>query len=170
MTLVIDGDYKNAIVVNDLFEYNTGSYTEGTLTYPLDLPEGAHTVELKAWNIFNISGTGELKFGVSESNRFKVTALRATPNPSRKDGEVRFYFTHNGVGGIDRYELQVYDLYGRSVAKFEGRESSAYGYSVGPLVWPTGATDLQKGIYIVRVVAYNRAGEKSTRHTRWILM
>lgn len=170
MTLVIDGDYKNAIVVNDLFEYNTGSYTEGTLTYPLDLPEGAHTVELKAWNIFNISGTGELKFGVSESNRFKVTALRATPNPSRKDGEVCFYFTHNGVGGIDRYELQVYDLYGRSVAKFEGRESSAYGYSVGPLVWPTGATDLQKGIYIVRVVAYNRAGEKSTRHTRWILM
>ncbi len=169
MTLVIDGDYQNAIVVNDLFEYNTGSYTEGTLTYPLDLPAGAHKVELKAWNIFNISGTGELKFGVSDANRFKVTAVRATPNPSRQDGEVSFYFTHNGVGYIDRYELQVYDLYGRSVAKFEGRESSAYGYSVGPLTLATGGTNLLKGVYIVRVVAYNRAGEQSALHTKWIL-
>lgn len=167
MTLVIDGDYQNTIVVNDLFEYNTGSYTEGTLTYPLDLPAGAHKVELKAWNIFNISGTGVLKFGVSESDRFKVTAVRATPNPSRKEGEVSFYFTHNGVGGIDRYELQVYDLYGRSVAKFEGRESSAYGYSVGPLT--LSGNQLQKGVYIVRVVAYNREGAHSALHTKWIL-
>ncbi|MDE5735962.1 MAG: hypothetical protein K2H65_02650, partial [Bacteroidales bacterium] len=169
MTLVIDGDYQNAIVVNDLFEYNTGSYTEGTLTYPLDLPAGAHRVELKAWNIFNISGTGELKFGVSDSDRFKVTAVRATPNPSRQEGEVSFYFTHNGVGYIDRYELQVYDLYGRSVAKFEGRESSAYGYSVGPLTLPTANANLQKGVYIVRVVAYNRAGDQSALNTKWIL-
>lgn len=170
MTLVIDGDYKNAIVVNDLFAYNTGSYTDGTLTYPLSLPAGEHTIELKAWNIFNISGTGTLNFGVNASDRFKVTALRATPNPSPKDGEVSFYFTHNGVGGIDRYELQVYDLYGRKVAQFEGRESSSYGYSVGPLTWPTGTADLQKGVYVVRVVAYNRAGEKSHKETKWVLM
>lgn len=169
MTLVIDGDYKNAIVVNDLFAYNTGSYTDGTLTYPLSLPEGEHTIELKAWNIFNVSGTGTLTFGVNTSGKFKVTALRATPNPSPKDGEVHFYFTHNGVGGIDRYELQIYDLYGRKVAGFEGRESSSYGYSVGPLTWPTGTAGLQKGVYVVRVVAYNREGAKSSLNTKWVL-
>lgn len=170
MTLVIDGDYKNAVVVNDLFEYNTDSYTEGTLTYPLNLAEGEHTIELKAWNIFNISGTGRLTFGVDNSERFKVTALRATPNPSRQADEVSFYFTHNGVGNIDRYEIQVYDLYGRRVAHLSGRESSSYGYSVGPLTWHTETTGLQKGVYIVRVVAYNRAGEKSHKETKWVLM
>lgn len=170
MTLVIDGDYKNAIVVNDLFTYNTGSYTDGSLTYPLTLPEGEHTIELKAWNIFNVSGTGILKFGVNTSDKFKVTALRASPNPSPNGGEVNFYFTHNGVGHIDRYELQVYDLYGNRVATFEGRETSSYGYSVGPLTWATGTADLRKGVYVVRVVAYNREGDKSTRHTKWVVM
>ena len=169
MVLVIDGNYNNTVTVNNFFEYNTGSSTEGTLTYPLELSAGAHKVELKVWNIFNVSGTGVLEFGLSESNRFKVTALRVTPNPSRQESEVSFYFTHNGVGDIDRYELQVYDLYGRSVAKFEGKESSAYGYSVGPLTLSPSRNDLRKGVYIVRVVAYNRAGDKSTRHTKWVL-
>ena len=83
MVLVIDGNYNNTVTVNNFFEYNTGSSTEGTLTYPLELSAGAHKVELKVWNIFNVSGTGVLEFGLSESNRFKVTALRVTPNPSR---------------------------------------------------------------------------------------
>lgn len=169
MTLIIDDDYQNTIAVSNFFEYYTGSHTEGSLSYPLELSEGAHKIELKVWNIFNISGTGTLKFGVSESDRFKVTAVRATPNPSRQEGDVSFYFTHNGVGGIDRYELQVYDLYGRSVAKFEGRENSAYGYSVGPLTLSPSGNHLQKGVYIVRVVAYNREGNRSTHHTKWVL-
>lgn len=168
MVLVIDEDYKNAKVVNDLFEYNTGSYKEGTLTYPLNLSPGEHSIELKVWNIFNISGTGRLDFGVEASEVFKVTDVGVVPNPSVQGREVAFYFTHNGVGNIDRYELQIYDVCGRKVAAFSGKENSSYGYSVGPLT--LGSTDrLSKGVYVVRVVAYNREGARHVAHTKWVL-
>lgn len=168
MTLVVDGDYKNAKVVNDMFVYNTGSYTEGTLSYPLELSPGEHSIELRVWNIFNISGTGRLKFGVEGSEEFKVTELGAIPNPSVQGRDAAFYFTHNGVGNIDRYELQIYDLCGRKVATLTGKENSSYGYSVGP-IYLTSTENLSKGVYVVRVVAYNREGAHHVAHTKWVL-
>lgn len=172
MTLVIDGDYKNAVVLNDLFTYNTNSYSEGSLTYPLTLSPGEHKIELKVWNIFNISGKGDIGFGINNSDKFEITEFRIAPNPCKREDDINFSFTHNGVGGIDRYEIQVYDLYGGRVATLEGKESSTYGYSVGPLTWNTAKNKketLQRGVYVVRLVAYNKAGEMSTSNGKLVV-
>ena len=58
ITAVIDGEYDKTIVLNDFYEADLDTYTEGSLKYQLDqLEEGMHTLELKAWDVYNNSST-----------------------------------------------------------------------------------------------------------------
>lgn len=161
MTLIIDNDYKNAITVNDYFRYNTGSYKEGTLIYPMDLSPGKHSAKLKVWNINNVSTTKEIVFNVNDSERLKIFNLRVSPNPAR--GEyVDFYFNHNSQnGGIEKCTLSIFNLQGAKIASFEYKQSDLSGYTVGPLRWNlcgNGNQRVQAGMYFCHIKAKDTKG------------
>ncbi len=163
MTVVLDDDLRNPIVVNNHFRYNTGSYKEGYLRYPLNhLEPGRHTVRLKVWNINNISTTRTISFNVDGSSRFKVFDMKAVPNPVR-GGYVDFYFNHNGVGGgVERCDFNVFSLQGTRVADFSYRISDLSGYSIGPLRWNLSSNSgkpLQAGMYVCHMKAVSADGK-----------
>lgn len=172
ISLIVDGDNKNPIILTDFFNYDPNSYTSGYLNYPLSLSEGYHHLEVKAWNIFNVSGTGEIDFGVDSSDKFKITSFRAAPNPVSKDGILSFGFVHNGVGEIEKYTILIYDQMGKKIASIEGEEFSSFGYSVGPLKWEISKSEraaVQRGIYLARLVAYNKNGDKDTATCKFVV-
>ncbi len=169
MTLVIDGDERHPLVVNDLFRYELGSYRSGSLSYLLDnLQAGRHTAKLKVWNINNISATATLVFEINDAEKFELFDLLAAPNPSRGQ-EVRFYFTHNGqAGSIEKCTLQVFDLRGARVAEENYSMPEATGHSVC-LRWnPTGAR-MQNGIYLCRIVATDERGKTAVKTVKLVV-
>ncbi len=169
MTLVIDGDERNPLVVNDLFRYNLGSYRSGTLSYLLnDLQAGKHTAKLKVWNINNISATATLVFEINGAQKFELFDLIAAPNPCRGQ-EVKFYFTHNGeAGSIENCTLQIFDLRGARVAEAKYSTPEATGHSVC-LRWDAAGVRLQNGIYICRVVATDVHGKTAVKTVKLVV-
>ena len=169
MTLVIDGDERNPIVVNDLFRYDLGSYRSGTLSYLLnDLQAGRHTAKLKVWNINNVSATATLVFDINGAERFELFDLLAAPNPCRGQ-EVKFYFTHNGeAGDIEKCTLQVFDLRGARVAEEKYSMPEASGHSVC-LRWEPAGVRLQNGIYICRIVATDVHGKTAVKTVKLVV-
>lgn len=173
MTIILDNDLQKPIVVNNHFRYNTGSYKQGTLFYPLsNLEPGRHTAQLKVWNINNVSTTRTISFNVDGSSSFKVFDMKAVPNPAR--GEyVDFYFNHNGVGGgVERCEFNIFNLQGTHVAHLIYRISDLSGYSVGPLRWNLSSNTgkrLSAGMYICHMKAISPDG-KVAQHSIKLVM
>ncbi|MDR0763362.1 MAG: type IX secretion system sortase PorU [Bacteroidales bacterium] len=161
MELIIDGDEKNPIIVNRLFQYKTGSYTEGNLSYPLHLQTGKHTAKIKVWNVFNISATASIEFQVNDNEKFQVFDFYSIPNPVRTGNNIAFYFSHNAEEKLSRCEISVYNLMGTRITGFTYDLSSNHGYIVGPLNWNfanSGGALLQKGLYIVSVKVITESG------------
>lgn len=165
MTLTIDNDRNNTISVNNMFRYNLGSYKEGTLSYPLELEPGRHTLSLKVWNIHNISTTASIEFNVDGSENIQMFDLRAVPNPNR--GEyVDFYFNHNGMqGDIEECQLRIFNLQGMLIGQKTYSLTNSNGYSVGPLRWDMrslGGSKVQSGIYICHL--YLKTSDGANTH------
>lgn len=67
MELWFDGRRDQSIIVNDYFTFDYGSYTQGTLQYPLsELTTGQHTASLRVWDVFGNATTRTLSFNVQE--------------------------------------------------------------------------------------------------------
>lgn len=173
MTLVIDEDFSNPIVVNNLFRYNPGSYTEGTLSYPLNLERGEHTAQLKVWNINNISTTESISFRIGESDEPEIFEIRAIPNPVKND-YVDIYFNHNGYGGgIEQCEVNIFNLQGRRIASFDYPVEDISGYSIGPIRWDMSRTNggrVQSGMYIAHIRAHHADGNISHKTVKIIVL
>lgn len=173
MTLVIDEDFSNPIVVNNLFRYNPGSYNEGSLSYPLNLEKGEHTAQLKVWNINNISTTASITFRIGQSDEPEIFDIRAYPNPTRKD-YVDIAFNHNGYGGgIERCEINIFNLQGSRMANFNYPVEDISGYSVGPIRWDMSRTNgrqVQTGIYIAHIRAHHVDGSTSHKSVKIVVL
>lgn len=152
ITLTIDGDYKNAIPVNEYFEYNINSYTQGRLSYPLkNLAVGKHEIQLKVWNIFNISTQKSITIEIVDDQRLGVFNLQNAPNPLYKGG-TNFHFSHNAPNNLDKIEIYIYNMMGSivNILTINPVNSSSI---VGPIYWD--GTDangkrLSKGMYFYR--------------------
>ncbi len=174
MTIILDNDRHKPIVVNNHFRYNTGSYKQGTLFYPLpNLEPGRHTAQLKVWNINNVSTTRTIVFNVDGSSSFKVFDMKVAPNPAQ--GEyVDFYFNHNGVGGgVERCEFNIFNLQGTQVAHLRYRISDLSGYSVGPLRWNLSSNTgkrLSAGMYICHMKAISPDGKVAQHSIKLVLV
>ncbi|MDR0618823.1 MAG: type IX secretion system sortase PorU [Bacteroidales bacterium] len=164
MVLIIDGDEKNPIVVNRLFQYKTGSYTEGYLSYPLHLQPGRHTARIKVWNIFNVSAIATVEFEVSDREKFQIFDFHSIPNPVRiGSSDISFHFSHNAEDKLSHCEISVYNLTGAHIADFTYNLSGSYGYVVGPLTWNISRSGIpqHKGLYIINVKVITESGFNS---------
>jgi hypothetical protein len=162
MELIIDDDMKNPIIVNRLFQYETGSYTKGNLSYPLHLSAGKHKAKLKVWNIFNVSATAEIEFEISNKEKFQIFDFYTIPNPvSISRNNASFYFSHNAEEKLAYCEISIFDIMGSRVTSFKYNMSNNYGYVVGPLSWngrSMGNAPLRKGLYICHVKVVTAGG------------
>lgn len=63
--LIVDGNQKSPILLNDFYKNEGNSYKEGVLKYTLKkIKPGYHTVEIKVWDTFNNSSVKKAVFVV----------------------------------------------------------------------------------------------------------
>jgi hypothetical protein len=101
------------------------NFEKGQVRYPLyDLPDGRHTLSLKAWDVYNNSSEKEIYFYVSEIPSLAINQVGNYPNPFRDKTTFRFNSIQNS-SDLNAL-IQIYSLTGQLVKTIESefKESS----------------------------------------------
>ncbi len=116
ITLIIDQTEEQKIDLTPYFHYDFGSYRAGKIQYQLlDLTEGEHTIEIKAWDNFNNSTKTEAQFCIIDQEKLVIRNLMNFPNPF--SDKTNFTFEINQAA---EYEIKIYTVAGRMIRNFSG--------------------------------------------------
>jgi hypothetical protein len=161
ITLALDGQADSKTDITDLFNYDSGSFTRGSIVYPLgDLPKGRHTVEIKAWDNLNNSNTAAADFIVRASDEFAIEqeTVMNYPNPFRS----RTTFTFVMGPGDAEVRIKIFTLSGRLIRTIEDMGRNGFNQ----IEWDGRDQDgdaLANGVYLYKIIATQRQGEKTVR-------
>ncbi len=155
--LVIDNNPEWTWVLNGNFRQYPGDYTRGLVTFSIpELPEGKHTLMLRAWDVFNNSKTVYLGFKVVD-DLDPVFSVDVTDSPARES--TTFVITHDRPGQGTKVTVQVFGSDGTSQWIGSTTDSSASGVST--ITWNLHSSSghrLQPGLYFVRATVSSGQG------------
>lgn len=105
MLLVLDGSLQ-PIPVTSFFTYDKDSHTTGTLIYPIrNLSEGSHTVQIIAFDNFNLPSVATTHFVVKKSGALSIESFLIYPNPMAQDTYFTFMLSENSDITVDIYTI-----------------------------------------------------------------
>jgi hypothetical protein len=155
LVATLDGNTVNSIVLNEYYQADLDNYRSGKVTYNFsDLPEGEHTLTLKAWDVFNNSSEASIEFVVKKNLSIRIVSVNAYPNPFV--GGMQIEVEHNLFSEPVDISYELFDLRGVRILGTEPVTFYSQGYRAGPLdfeginahnAW------LLDGIYLLRVRA-----------------
>ena len=159
ITLSLDGRNDDKIDLTDLFNYDAGSYTRGTILYPLNhLAEGRHTVEIKAWDNLNNSNTALIDFTIQPQDRLILSEVLNYPNPLRQATTFTF-----GLNLTAEIRIKIFTLSGRLIRSLEEFNASR-GFNM--VEWDGRDADgdeLANGVYLYKIIATSPQNDASFR-------
>ncbi|MCD4735748.1 MAG: type IX secretion system sortase PorU [Bacteroidales bacterium] len=141
------------IILNDYFEPELDSYQTGSVVYPFsDLPDGTHTLTLKAWDVYNNSSESTITFIIDSKAKLDLYQVYTYPNPMTDI--TYFTFDHNRPGDNFEINLEVYEITGKKVYS-DQMDYSHQGLQNAVFEWD--GTDLngailKNGLYIYRLI------------------
>jgi hypothetical protein len=149
ITVVLDNNERDVLVLNDFYTAELDRYTRGSIRYRLpELKEGEHQLRFKAWDVANNSSQKILRFWVKKQDKFTLGPVMNFPNPFINS--TTFSIEHNRPGSPLVLQLDIYDVMGRPVRQLRSTLGTAGTRNV-QVQWdgngPTGAK-VPKGIYI----------------------
>jgi hypothetical protein len=159
ITMILDENTSDAVVLNDFYESNLDTYQSGSLNYQLStLDPGLHTLTFKAWDVNNNSNEKTIEFNVQESQELALDHVLNYPNPFTTSTD--FYFEHNQVCTALEAQIEIYTVTGRLV-KTINEMVETRGFRTEGIHWD-GRDDygdqLGKGVYVYRVTVKNPDG------------
>ncbi|MDX5321628.1 MAG: type IX secretion system sortase PorU, partial [Bacteroidota bacterium] len=171
VTAVLDGNQKNAIVLNEYYKADVDDFQHGTVLYPLSgLSEGKHTLSIKVWDVHNNSATATTEFVVAYSEAFAIENLLAYPNPFAQSTTISF--EHNQQGKVLDMRVLIYDSKGILVKTITATELSE-GTRVNSLVWNpyrNGYSELAPGMYHFKLMVRTEDGKEAEASSRLVYM
>ncbi len=117
ITLVIDGNQQDKLILNEFYYADIGDFTSGNINYQLSpLSEGLHTATLKAWDTYNNSVEESITFYVGSEPEVVVYPIPLTT-------ESIFSIDHTRPGEEMEINLRIMDTRGSDVAYMQTFES-----------------------------------------------
>lgn len=167
LELTIDNNQQDIRILNDYFSYDFGSYSSGTVVYPLtDLAPGSHTLSFRVWDVNNNTSTATLEFRTGQQE-LQTGDVTATQNPAYTSTR---FVTRLPADGENAITLEVYDVAGRLVWT-SGRQTTPSGYHV--CTWnltTTAGTPLPAGLYLYRAKIDSKAGNVETKAKKIVIL
>lgn len=158
MMLIIDDNTKYSYVLNNYYTPVDGDYCKGRIVFRIpELPEGRHTLMLRAWDVLNNSSTAYLGFETVFGTAPGISSVTLTENPV--SDRTSFVITHDRPGSLRSVSLQVTDVSGRTVWESTSELPSQSGTSI--VDWDACSNSgqrLQKGLYIYKVTITDSDG------------
>jgi hypothetical protein len=124
ISLVIDGEVKTPIILNNYYTADVNTYQSGKIKYALPtLSAGAHQLIIKAWDLIGNSNKDTLNVMVPNSQILAVKNLTNYPNPVQNS--TRFSFEISQLRDVNKsliYTIEIYNNIGiKQLTKtFEG--------------------------------------------------
>ena len=160
ITITLDGETSNKIILNDYYEADLDNYQKGKVEYLLnEIDPGLHTIDFKVWDVHNNSSEATLEFVVAETEDFVIEHLLNYPNPFTTN--TSFYFEHNRPNQSLEVQIQIFTVSGKLVKTINSLQINT-GFRVGPISWD-GKDDFQdnigRGTYIYKLKVKDMNGE-----------
>jgi hypothetical protein len=159
----LDGISNSAIVLNNYFEPELDDFTSGSIVFPFyNLSKGKHTLELKAWDMYNNSSISTIEFYVADSLGVELSQVINFPNPFNSG--TYFSFRHNQFGEDLSVEIEIYNFSGKLVTTLNPRLVITNGYTIDPIYWDgtdDGGSKLDTGFYFYKMIVGNELGNQS---------
>lgn len=148
----LDGNQSNPIVLNDYYETDLDKYQSGVVKYPLsNLEKGLHTLQLRAWDVYNNPIMTEIQFVVVGDENLVLDKVLNYPNPFVNYTE--FWFNHNKPNEPLEVQLQIYTVSGKLVKTINQTVLNT-GFLSRDVKW-NGLDDfgdkIGKGVYIYKL-------------------
>lgn len=152
LSIVIDNNTSDRIVLNEFYESELNSYQKGSLRYMFkNLSEGPHTISMKAWDVFNNSSEASIDFYVANADELQLAHIFNYPNPFTTYTE--FHFDHNQPHNPLEVLIQIFTISGKLVKTIR-EDVVTEGYRVSSIQWD-GLDDygekIGRGVYIYRL-------------------
>jgi hypothetical protein len=161
---IIDDDPKQSFVLNRFYEAEKDTYKNGIVRYQLpQIPEGNHTLKIKAWDVVNNSSEVILEFIVREQEDLVLQRVLNYPNPFTTN--TNFWFEHNHPFQPLQVRIQIYTVTGKLV-KTIAKTIFSEGNRSTELEW-NGRDDygdkLGRGVYIYILSLSTSDGKKADK-------
>jgi hypothetical protein len=99
LTLILNGNTNNPIVLNEYFQAKPNDYREGMVIYQMPaLEPGQYDLTLKAWDTFNNSSTETTHFVVGSGTNLSIRDFKWYPNPVTGSSTGYFSFQTDDPG------------------------------------------------------------------------
>lgn len=170
ITAVIDNDPDKVFILNNFYTGDMNKYNQGKIAYPIyDLATGDHTIELKAWDIYNNSNTAQIHFTIYNNNEIVIENLTNSPNPF--SDKTTFLFEHNQAFTDASIKIDIFDIYGKKVAHLE---QSGYqsGNISNTMQWNGtnfNGAKLANGLYVYKLELELDTGTKTTKSSKMMI-
>ena len=152
ITAILDDDNSDILVLNNYYKAKLNSYQEGEVRFPLaDLETGLHTINVKAWDVFNQSGKAYTEFVVAENAEIALQNVLNYPNPFFD--QTSFWFEHNRAGDQLTVTIQIMSLSGKVVKTIQ-ENIVPDGFLVNDIQWnglDEWGNAIGRGTYIYKI-------------------
>ncbi len=167
---ILDDDVQNPFIMNNYYTTEQNDYRKGYINFPLyNLPEGIHTLRVKAWDVYNNSGEGTVVFEVRNKEKGFISDLYNYPNPMKEI--THFVFQHNQEGEKMDVTLMIYTAAGRLVKTIKQNLETTGNRT--EITWDglgEGGAPLSKGVYFYRLQAKTSKGVTATAYQKLVLL
>lgn len=104
--LLILDDSLQPVPITEYFSYDLDSHTQGLLTYPLSgLEEGLHTLQLIAFDNFNLPSVATTEFVVKKTGELSIERFLIYPNPMQSETSFTFMLSRDCDLDIDIFSI-----------------------------------------------------------------
>lgn len=171
ITAVIDGDKRNAIILNDYFEPTLSGQTSGLVRLSLpELKEGKHTILIKAWDVYNNSGEYTIECVVQRQKEILIKRLINYPNPF--SGSTRFLFDLDGPYAGATAQIDIFTMSGQLLKRLTKAINETDDRSI-EIEWngrDESGDAIGKGICIFQLIIKGREGQVSRKLQKLIIL
>jgi hypothetical protein len=155
ITLLLDGEVKTEVVLNNYYTAAFNTYQKGSIRYVLpELSVGSHQLIIKAWDLLGNSNKDTIHFIVPDTTGLLLNKVSNYPNPF--SNTTTFSFEHNQPSVALTVSLTLYDNNGKTL--FTRPLSTQYNTNKVVSFWDgTDASGgiLNPGIYFYKITLTN---------------
>ena len=165
---MIDNDESTTYSLNSYFTTTPGDYSSGKVEFSLPtLPDGHHTLTIRAYDILNNPSTGTIDFYVNTGAKPKIFSLDINTPTS---DNVLFTISNDRPQTNLTISLQIYDVSGRliyrtSETQFSPTTSYTFNWNMNE-----NESHLVPGVYIVKAGISTANGPIATETKKFVIV
>lgn len=169
---IVDANTAHKIVLNDYYQADLNKYQSGKLLYQLNnLPNGNHTLSIKAWDVMDNSSTTSVDFVVATNAKMALSHVLNYPNPFSTS--TKFYVEHNQACDYLNVEVEIFTITGK-IVKTISQTIENQGFRTDGISWDgkdNYGDKLARGVYIYKVIVKNtESGGKAEKIEKLVIL